>query len=458
MHTPQDTDTIVACATPRTPGALAVVRLSGPLSHTIATGTAGRLTPPRTASLVKLRDARCRIIDQALQLVFPAPASFSGEDMVEWHCHGGLQVVDMLLARALELGARAAEPGEFSKRAFLHGKLDLSQAEAIAALIEAGSRRMARLAAGALTGALARPLAESTRQLDWCRAQIEARLDFSDEAIDPATLLQIDERLAESDTQLKALLLQAENNLAYAHSPQVVLAGEPNTGKSTLFNQLLGEERALVSNQAGTTRDLLRESLDCGDTRLRLADTAGLRESDSALEQAGIKLAWEQIAASDLVLLVFDTLQPPPSTLLRRLLKQGTGKRLCLIANKIDLSGEKARVSELKLDNALLPCIRLSAASGAGIDLLREWLLARTRPQEVEEGDAFLVRRRHLDALGETLAQLGEARGRLAQGETNLELAAENLRLARAAIGELSGQGASEELLGRIFSQFCIGK
>ena len=467
MSTPQQTDTIVAPATARQAAAIAVLRLSGPTSHAIAARVAGKVTPPRIASLVTLRDAWGQTIDQALQLIFPAPASFTGEDMVEWHCHGGQLVVDLLLKQALELGARAAEAGEFTKRAFLNGKLDLHQAEAIAGLIAAGSRRMARLAAGSLCGGLAKPLTELTENLDWCRTQVETSLDFSDESIDPASHAAIGLSLSTQQQKLEAIIRSADANLAYVHSPQVLLAGQSNTGKSSLFNCLLGAERALVSEQAGTTRDLLRESLECGDTSIRLTDSAGLRTSDDAIEQAGIRLASDQIANSDVLLLVFDARAAVPQQLWRQiqqtLLKRDSAlasPSICWIANKIDLTQHAPHLGELELDGEICPCIWTSAATGVGVNLLRDWLITSTQPQIAagETGDAFLVRQRHLDALHETAQHLAAAALHLAEGESSLELAAESLRLARTAVGELTGQSASEELLGKIFAQFCIGK
>ena len=452
-------DTIVACATARAASAVAVVRLSGPQSHTIAYTVAGKRTALRYASLVWLRDAKGQPIDQALQILFQGPSSFSGEDMVEWHCHGGTKVVDLVLERALELGARAAEAGEFTKRAFLNGKLDLSQAEAIGALIETGSRRVARLAASALGGSLAEPLAQASDQIDQCRVQVEAHLDFSDEPIDPESMHQVSQRVHRLQPQLQRLIGKARHNLDYAHIPQVVLAGAPNSGKSSLFNCLLDQDRALVSPEAGTTRDFLRESLACGDTQIQLADTAGLRQGAGSIEQQGIERTWKTVGGADVILLVFDATAAVPQALCEQIIHHAPRAQLCLVANKIDLTGQQPHTSTWLVAEQSVVCHWLSAQTQMGVDGLRQWLVAQMQQEQPEGTDAFLVRARHLEALSLAAAELDQVAALLAEhAEAHLELIAEGLRVARQALGELSGHGASDALLSKIFSQFCIGK
>lgn len=453
-------DTIVAVATAPGRGGVGVVRVSGPLAPAIAGAMLGGLPKPRQATHRVFRDAAGEALDDGIALWFPAPHSFTGEDVLELQGHGGSVVLDGIVRACLGLGARLARPGEFSERAFLNDKLDLAQAEAIADLIDAGSEAAAKAALASLQGAFSREVQGLTEQLIQLRMYIEAALDFPEEEID----FLADQTLV---MRLDGLLAQAARTRAAAHQGallreglHVVILGQPNAGKSSLLNALCGVEAAIVTDIPGTTRDVLRQHLSIDGLPLHLVDTAGLRESADVVEQEGIRRAWLEVERADRVLLVVDDAQGIAAEDAAILQQLPAGKPFTLVRNKIDLSGRPAGerlLEELtEAPGHKVTEIALSAKRGEGLDLLREHLKDCLGYQP-GEGGVFLARRRHLDALERAEAHMHAARAHLLHARAG-ELAAEELRLAQEDLGEITGRFTSDDLLGRIFSSFCIGK
>ena len=431
-----------------------MVRLSGPAVQSIAEGVLGLLPSPRQARLAWFRDHRGEAIDQGLALYFPGPHSFTGEDVLELQGHGGPVVLDLILRRLVQLGARLARPGEFSERAFLNGKLDLAQAEAIADLIESGSETAARLARRTLSGDFSRRLEAVIEELIRLRTYLEACLDFPEEEID----FLADGALG---TAIRALLPQLENVLASAQQGclvreglRVVIAGPPNVGKSSLLNALTGSEAAIVTAIPGTTRDLLHREIQIDGLPLHLTDTAGMHSSEDVVEQEGIRRARQEIAAADAILWISDDNSDPeaqgfnPTTL-----NLPTGIPIVLIRNKVDLSGRKPGLTR----TAERVEIALSAREGLGLETLREHLKELAGYQGGEANGIFMARRRHLDALKRALIALREAKSNLQQQRSG-EFIAEDLRQAQYALGDITGEFTTEDLLERIFTSFCIGK
>jgi tRNA modification GTPase len=424
-----------------------MVRISGPAAGAICAALTGRLPPPRHAQLASFSDANGQPIDRGLCLYFPAPRSFTGQDVVELHGHGGPVVMDMLLARVLALGARQAGPGEFSQRAFLNDKLDLAQAEAVADLIDAASSAAARAALRSLDGEFSQQISALSERLIGLRVQIEAGLDFPDEELD----LLADGRLAAAAVcladDLKALVSRAGEGRLLREGVTVVLAGPPNVGKSSLLNALAEREAAIVTAIPGTTRDVLREYLAIDGLPLHLVDTAGLRDSHDPIEQEGIRRARAEIARADHLLFVTEAgaLQPPPPELLAQ------ASAVTRVINKIDLTGEPPRAASA----GDWTDVYLSVRSGAGLDLLRARICAAAGFAGTE--GQFSARRRHVEALRQAAESTSRSAELLATG-AGQELAAEELRLAQRALGEITGEVHSDDLLGRIFASFCIGK
>ena len=443
-------DTIAAIATPPGRGGVGMVRISGSLSIAIAEAICGVLPPPRHALFRRFRTGDGQILDQGIVLYFPAPHSFTGEDVLELHGHGGPVVMDLLLARTLELGARPARPGEFSERAFLNDKLDLAQAEAIADLIDSATAAAARAALRSLEGEFSRRIQALVEALIELRIYIEAAIDFPEEEID----FLVDERLTEQlqvlRGQLGALQAAAAQGRLLRDGMTVVIAGRPNAGKSSLLNQLAGREAAIVTDIPGTTRDVLREQIAIDGMPLHVIDTAGLRESADPIEQEGVRRAWAEIATAERILLVVDDRRgfTAEDQALRERLPAQTG--VTVLHNKIDLSGAQPALQATHGGHALW----LSAKTGAGLELLREHLKACMGYCGGE--GTLMARRRHLQALERAAAALAVADAQL-QVHAG-ELVAEELRQAQNALGEITGEVTSEELLGRIFSSFCIGK
>lgn len=387
------------------------------------------------------------MIDEGLLLHFAAPASFTGEDVLELQGHGGPVVMQLLLERCLQLGARLAEPGEFTRRAFLNGKLDLAQAEGVADLIEASTAAAARSAVRSLSGKFSEEVHRVVDGLIDLRMLVEATLDFPEEEIDFLERARAMPRLAAVQSDLEGLLDRARQGALLRSGLNVVLVGEPNVGKSSLLNQLAGEERAIVTEIAGTTRDALRETIQIEGIPLHIIDTAGLRETSDTVERIGIERTWREIERADVILRLVDARGAAVAGDIDARLPAHV-ERVTVI-NKIDLSGEGAGRSER--DGSV--SLRLSARSGQGVDLLRNELL-RIAGWHAHGEDVILARERHLQALREALAHVVAAGGQLGA----LELFAEELRLAQERLAEITGEFSADDLLGVIFSRFCIGK
>ena len=440
-----DSDTIVAPATPPGTGGVAVVRVSGALTETIARTMLGSLPEPRTATYRSFRNAAGERVDAGIALYFPAPASFTGESVLELQGHGGPVLVSMLVDAVVELGARIAAPGEFSQRAFLNGKLDLVQAEAIADLIGSGTAQAARAALRSMTGRFSDAINALAEQLIRLRLHVEAAIDFPEEEID---FLADDVLLARIDDCAAAFAVlqeQAGQGRLLRDGFQAVIVGKPNAGKSSLLNLLSGQDAAIVTEVAGTTRDILREQIDIDGLAVELVDTAGLRSDPDRIEAEGIRRAREALANADAVLWIQDATDPVQSDLREDL---PDGLPVTIVHNKIDLSGDEPGVVDGE--------VYLSAETGAGLDALRQQIRELAGYENLGEG-AFTARRRHIDALRR--AALHFETGRTALEETRAgELLAEELRLSQHALGEITGAFTPDDLLGRIFSEFCIGK
>ena len=440
-------------------GAVGIVRVSGPRAGAIGASLLGRLPAPRQASLRHFRDSAGEVIDQGLALWFPAPGSFTGEDLLELQGHGGPRVLDLLIARVFELGARPARAGEFSERAFLNGKLDLAQAEAIADLIQASTEAQVRLASRSLQGEFSRRVHALVDRLTALRVRVEAALDFPDDELESLGIEVADfDRLCDAAA---ALLASAHQGELIRDGMLVVIAGAPNAGKSSLLNALAGTDAAIVTAIPGTTRDLLRAEIQVDGLPLRLVDTAGLRPSTDPVEQEGIRRARAQMAQADhLLLLIDDSEAQGMRTATEHLqgLALNPSLGITILRNKIDLSGRPVSHTLTEDGQSRLSC---SALTGAGLDELREHLKAIAGYQGVGAGE-FSARRRHLDALRQGIDQLRRAAEAWRQQPLGLdatpELVAEDLRLAQRAFAEITGELTSDDLLGRIFSDFCIGK
>ncbi len=449
-HTPPR-DTIVASATPPGRGGVGVLRVSGPLTPHIATALLGAVPEPRRARLARFTDDLDQPIDLGLALYFPAPHSFTGEDVLELQGHGGPIVQEALLARILQLGARRARPGEFSERAYLNDKLDLAQAEAIADLIDAGSQAAARAALRSMQGAFSELVHGVTDALTALRVYVEAAIDFPEEEIDFLSTGELAARLALVRTRLEEVERSAKQGRLLTQGIHVVIAGRPNAGKSTLLNRLAGYDAAIVTPVAGTTRDVLRERIDLDGMPLHLIDTAGLRtDTTDVIEQEGMRRARAEMQRADRVLFVIDGVADP--TAQAYVAERGTlpaGIPVTLVFNKVDLA--TSHVAPPDLPDSLW----LSAATGQGVQALRAHLKTSMGYQE-EGAGALSARARHLDALGRVRRDFDRAVGLLdaRQGE----LVAEELRQAQMALGEITGEFSSDDLLGAIFGSFCIGK
>ena len=500
-------DTIVAIATPPGRGAIGVVRLSGKCVPEIAAAMLGQLPSARTATLATVRDAKGEPLDQGLALHFPAPRSYTGENILEFHGHGGPAVLRMVLGRCLELGARLAEPGEFTQRAFLNGKLDLAQAEGVADLIEAATTTAARAALRSLDGVFSAEISALVAALIELRTLVEATLDFPDEDIDFLRAANATGRLEAIAARLDSVLAHARDGALLRDGISVVLVGEPNVGKSSLLNRLSGQDAAIVTPIPGTTRDAIERQVEIDGIPLTIVDTAGLRSTDDPIEAIGIERTWAAIRKADLALVMIDACArggasgadlpirggvggnaPGGDSASRAIVDQlpATLPRI-IVHNKIDLCAEAARV-----EGAVAPCtagdpgvqagsgvgpratgamsdrgtertagatpaVWLSAKTGAGVDLLRRQILAIAGAHEDMEG-AYLARERHLVALREAHDHLAAAAIQIGAAVPALELFAEELREAQTALATITGEFTADDLLGQIFGRFCIGK
>lgn len=453
-------DTIVAIATPPGRGGIGIVRLSGSRAIAILKELTDRNGPfpARTATLTSFHDKQGRVIDQGLVLVFPGPASFTGEDVAECHAHGSPVVLDQLLQSCLHHGARLAQPGEFSQRAFLNGQLDLTQAEAIADLIDAGSDAAARAAVKSLQGDFSQQINALVERLVRLRMHVEAAIDFPDEDVDFLADQQIATELNHLLADVTAILATTSRGRLLREGMTLVIAGRPNAGKSSLLNALAGHAAAIVTDIPGTTRDVLRESIQIDGLPLHIIDTAGLRESPDPVEHEGIRRAWQQISQADHLLLILDstTVQLPLphwQDLLPDDPLSATARNIpvTVLLNKADLSG----LPPGALDESG-HCHVISATSGAGLDDLRHHLKQLAGYQETTE-HLFTARRRHVTALEQARAALEKGQQQLV-AHTAGELLAEDLRGAQKALEEITGAFTPDDLLGRIFADFCIGK
>ncbi len=440
----QKTDTIAAVATAQGQGGIGIVRISGPASAAFAAEVLGKLPEPRRATYTSFLNENREAIDQGIAIFFPAPNSFTGEDVLELQGHGGPAVLQMILQRCLNLGARLAEPGEFTRRAFLNDKIDLTQAESVADLISATTTEAARSAMRSLQGEFSEEIHALLESLVKLRMRVEAMLDFPEEEIDDADTCLCRSRLQALKESLQKTLKAAKQGSLLRNGAHIALLGKPNVGKSSLLNRLSGHDVALVSNVPGTTRDVIREAIQIRGIPLHIMDTAGLRESGDEIENMGMARTRQAAEKADLILLLLDASNG-------RMMEDeeiisGLPRDIphLLVCNKADLLGKDSRRG---------PGIYVSAKSGEGMDELRDEIL-RMIGWRHQEGGSFIARERHLAALNETMSHVDRAFDVL----QNPELLAEELRMGQQALNSITGRFSPDDLLGEIFSHFCIGK
>jgi tRNA modification GTPase len=441
-------DTIVAAATPPGKGGIGVVRLSGPATEAIARQMLGELPTPRHATLAQFRAPDDSVIDAGLALYFPAPDSFTGESVLELQGHGGPMVMSLLVDAVIASGARRAQPGEFSKRAFLNGKLDLVQAEAVADLIDSGTARGARAALRSLVGSFSKAVRDLQEQLTRLRLHVEAAIDFPEEEIDFLDDDRLQRQITNCAEAFAVLIKEVRIGSVLRDGFQAVIVGKPNAGKSSLLNALSGQDAAIVTEVAGTTRDILRESIDIDGLLVELVDTAGLRDDPDLIEAEGIRRARTALKNADAVLWLQDATDAVEK---KHQEDVADNVPVIVLRNKTDITGEPPGLQQ----NDPLT-LNISAKTSAGLDVLRDTIRQVAGYENAGDG-AFTARRRHVDAL--TLASEHFERGREALASNRAgELLAEELKLAQEALGEITGTLTSDDLLGRIFSEFCIGK
>ena len=446
-------DTIAAVATAPGIGGIGVVRISGPKARAIVTAITGKAPSARTAQYAVFKDQNGLMLDSGLALYFPAPGSFTGEDVGELQGHGGPAVLDLLVRECLRLGARPAQAGEFSQRAFLNDKLDLTQAEAIADLVNATTEAGVRSANRSLQGEFSRKIDKLSNAIVQLRVFVEAAIDFPDEEIDFLEDGEVAAKLRALIKTLQDVLASARQGRLLRDGIKLVIAGRPNAGKSSLLNALSGEDTAIVTPVEGTTRDVLREHIQLNGIPLHIVDTAGLRDSEDPIEQEGIVRAWREVETADQLLLVIDSNGEDPASdqnaLMDALTKRGSQLPVTVIHNKCDLSSSSPGTTQRED----VTTITLSAKTKQGLDALKQHLIERAGYQESTE-HGFSARRRHIDALERADSLLKNASLQLGSGE----LLAEDLRHAHLVLGEITGAMSADDLLGEIFSSFCIGK
>ncbi len=457
-------DSITAIATAPGRGGVGIIRISGAKSLDVARAILGFEPKARYAHYAPFKAQDGSVLDEGIALYFPNPHSFTGEDVLELQGHGGPVVLDLLLREIVSLGCRLARPGEFSERAFLNDKLDLAQAEAIADLIDSSSEQAARCALRSLQGEFSKRIQQLLDRLIHLRIYVEAAMDFPEEEIDFLSDGKVAAMLDEVDGELKAVLQEANQGALLREGMNVVIAGRPNAGKSSLLNALAGIDRAIVTDIAGTTRDILKEHIHIDGMPLHIIDTAGLRDAPDEVERIGIQRAWDEIKQADRVLLMIDSTsdETNPEELLHALYdEQGLSSeadtllnsgRITVIRNKADLSTETIGLNI----ETIFPTISLSAKQNQGVDVLRSHLKQIMGFDATNEG-GFLARRRHIDALNRAQMALDNGRMQL-EGMAAGELLAEDLRMAQHALNEITGVFTADDLLGKIFSSFCIGK
>ncbi len=442
-------DTIAAIATPSGNGGVGIIRLSGTQAKAIAEQLTQKKLQVRYAHFAYFYEADNRIIDSGIALYFAAPASFTGEDTVEIQGHGGAVILDMLLRRLLSLGCRLANPGEFSERAYLNGKLDLAQAEAIADLITSSTEQSARSAQKSMQGVFSSKINELVEELIELRVYVEAAIDFVDEEIDFLTDGVVKSRVQRLLDSVETTRATAQQGQLLRDGMTVVLAGKPNAGKSSLLNELAGHDAAIVTEIAGTTRDVLKERIQIDGMPLHIIDTAGLRESENAVEQEGIRRAHAEIQKADKILLLIDVNDPDVDSIVRTLPKNIS---VTQVYNKIDLLNIPAEM----IENEQGTKIYLSIKQGVGIDLLKQHL-KKSVGFDSRADHVFIARRRHTEALEKASGAIQNALSQLQENQAG-ELVAEDLRQAQNYLSEITGEFTSDALLGKIFGSFCIGK
>ncbi len=455
------TDTIAAQATAPGRAGVGILRVSGPAVKAVAEAVLQRLPKPRYAEYLPFYAADGSVLDQGIALYFPGPNSFTGEDVLELQGHGGPVLLDMLLRRLLQLpDVRIARPGEFSERAFLNDKLDLTQAEAIADLIDASSEQAARSAMQSLQGEFSAKIDQLVEKVIYLRMYVEAAIDFPDEEIDFLSDGKVAADLATIISELTGIQKQATQGSILREGMKVVIAGRPNAGKSSLLNALAGREAAIVTEIAGTTRDVLREHIHIDGMPLHIIDTAGLRDATDKVEQIGIERAWQEILQADRVLFMVDsttTTATSPADIWPEFIERlPASLGVTVVRNKADLTGETIGVNQALQHNAQNPVFHISAKTNQGIDALREHLKACIGFEASTEG-SFIARRRHLDALARAMEHLSIGEYQL-HNHLAGELLAEELRLTQQHLNEITGEFSSDDLLGKIFGSFCIGK
>lgn len=455
------TETIVAQATAAGRGGVGIVRVSGPLATDVAAKLVQRPLPPRQAVYGPFYGAQEEVIDEGIALFFKGPNSFTGEDVLELQGHGGQIVMDMLIEAVMQsANVRLARPGEFSEQAFLNDKLDLAQAEAIADLIDASSKQAAKSALRAIQGEFSQKIHALSEQLIHLRMYVEAAIDFPDEEIDFLSDGIVSGDLNAIITSLNLVQQQAKQGALLREGMQIVIAGRPNAGKSSLLNALAGRESAIVTDIAGTTRDVLKEHIHINGMPVHIIDTAGLRESPDKVEQIGIERAWQAIEDADRVLFVVDSTETDnidPYLIWPEFMQRlPAGMQTTVVRNKADLSAQPVGLQTVPTEHGNIPVLSLSANTGQGIDALRNHLADIMGLDTTTEGQ-FIARRRHIDALNLAQAHIDTGKSQLDDHLAG-ELLAEELRLAHNALTEITGEFTSDDLLGRIFSSFCIGK
>lgn len=441
-------DTIAAIATPPGNGGVGIIRVSGPSATEIAKQLSNKALLPRQALFTSFRDENNTVIDSGILLYFPNPFSYTGEDTIELQGHGGTVVLGMLLKRVLSLGARLANPGEFTERAFLNDKLDLAQAEAVADLIESSTEQSVRSAQKSMQGVFSEQINELVDELTELRVYVEAAIDFVDEEIDFLSDGVVENKIKKLSEKIQQIQNTAQQGRLLRDGMTVVLAGKPNAGKSSLLNALAGHEAAIVTEIAGTTRDILKERIQIDGMPLHIIDTAGLRESDNVVEKEGIRRAYEEIKQADKMLLLIDSTDPDCDSIISTL---PTDLDITKIYNKIDLLGIEPEIRETESGSQ----IYLSVKKGIGMELLTNYL-KQSVGFNGETDDVFIARKRHIDALTQGQRFVESALEQL-QNQAG-ELVAEDLRQAQNSLAEITGAFSSDDLLGKIFSSFCIGK
>jgi len=444
-------DTITAIATPFGKGGVAIIRISGPDSSDIAQQLSSKKPQDRKALFTSFYDASNQIIDSGICIYFKGPNSYTGDDVVEIQGHGGIVVINMLLKRIIALGARIAKPGEFTERAFLNNKLDLTQAEAVADIIESTTEHSVRSAQRSLQGTFSKLIHEVIGELTELRIYVEAAIDFVDEEIDFLNEGGIEQGIKLLSEKITLILGNAKTGQLLRDGISVVLAGKPNAGKSSLLNCLTGEETAIVTDVAGTTRDVLKEYIQLDGLPLHIIDTAGIHDSNNLIEQEGIRRAHKEIQYADKVLIIHDVRDQQGINEFISQLDSDSDKRV-IIFNKIDLINEPSKVVYSKDGDQIF----LSIKTGEGFDLLTDYLKKSVGYDENQEA-VFIARQRHVNALSEALIAINNGLIQLQQNQAG-EIVAEELRLAQNHLGEITGKISSDDLLGKIFSNFCIGK